>query len=378
MCLFFLTVFKFGQIERSPWERAQIPNINLSESVHASWLAGEGGKRKITLYDACVTDVINSYIQCAKRLGYMTGRYLGSGPSMDNFLQRIAIDKTPSPAMVAKAMHSAVAGTSLYEEPVMQGDRETIQRKKRCLQETNASHRPGYVMQSRQRAKRGRPRKIHFPDIDNATNVQIIEDSTDEETTINADFVERNIPANDSQDILETDVKKEQWALRRTPIQCQRKCFGMVGRKGCSNILVSRDVGLVAPSFWSERVYQDKTIAQMLWFCNNDVLHTQKSKKQVKQSPLPPSIWPVNIGTNITMEEQASLEHAGFTIMKKDSDPATPHIRPSYAAAESSSRKRKWRHGVSKDAQKRIDSANAMNVIFQGEIVKEVNKDVKF
>ena len=183
----------------------------------------------------------------------------------DNFLHRIAVDKTPSPAMVAQAMQVAVAGTTLYEEPIMQGDRETIQRKKRSTQERNASHRPEYVMQSRQRTNRGRPRKITFSDMDRTTNVQIIEDSSEEEN-VNEEFIERNMAVDQTQDILETDVRKEEWALRRTPIHCQRKCFGMAGRKGCTNILVSRDVGLVAPSFWLERVYQDKTVAQMLWF----------------------------------------------------------------------------------------------------------------
>lgn len=59
-------MFIIVQNEMSPWERAQVPSINLSESVHACWLSGEGGKKKISLYDACVSDVLNSYIQCAK------------------------------------------------------------------------------------------------------------------------------------------------------------------------------------------------------------------------------------------------------------------------------------------------------------------------
>ena len=78
------------------------------------------------------------------------------------------------------------------------------------------------------------------------------------------------------------------------------------------------------------------------------------------------------------MEEQASLEHAGFNILKKGSEPATPHSGPSSTGAENSSRKRKWRHGISRDALKRIDSANGMNVTFLREIVKEANKDVMF
>ena len=57
-----IDIFAILQADKGPWERAQIPSINLSESVHASWLSGEGGKRRLSLYDACVTDVLNSYI----------------------------------------------------------------------------------------------------------------------------------------------------------------------------------------------------------------------------------------------------------------------------------------------------------------------------
>ena len=154
----------------------------------------------------------------------MTGRFLGAGPTMENFLDRITIDKTPSPAMVAQVVHGAVAGTTLYEEPIMQGDRETIQRRKRSIGETNASHQPGYVMESRQRKNRGRPRKIHFTDVENTKNVQTIEDSAEE--NINED-VNENMSVDHTQEVLETNVKKEEWALRRTPTHCQRKCLAI-------------------------------------------------------------------------------------------------------------------------------------------------------
>ena len=88
----------------SPWEKAQIPNTNLSESIHASWLAGEGGSKKISLYDACVTDVINAYIQCTKQHGYLTGRYEGCGPDMQAFLDRAGLQAKPSPCVVERVV----------------------------------------------------------------------------------------------------------------------------------------------------------------------------------------------------------------------------------------------------------------------------------
>ena len=134
----------------------------MSESVHASWLAGEGGSKEISLYDGCVTDVINSYIQCTKQHGFLSGRYLGTGPDMQTFLKRVTSRKTPSPSVVAHVMQDAVAGTTLQETPILFGDKETIQRKRAHSTFGKNSHRPGFVMESRQRKKRGCPRNLAF------------------------------------------------------------------------------------------------------------------------------------------------------------------------------------------------------------------------
>ena len=101
----------------------------MSESVHASWLAGKGGSKNISLYDVCVIDVINSYIQCTKQHGFLSGRYLGTGPDMQTFLKRVTSKKTRSPSVVAHVMQDAVADTNLQETPILFGDKETIQRK---------------------------------------------------------------------------------------------------------------------------------------------------------------------------------------------------------------------------------------------------------
>ena len=84
------------QSSLSPWEKAQVPTINLSESIHASWLSREGGVRKISLFDACVTDVINDYMQCAKYLCYEVCKYMGVGLDMVALMQRVNSKNTPS------------------------------------------------------------------------------------------------------------------------------------------------------------------------------------------------------------------------------------------------------------------------------------------
>lgn len=80
---------------------------------------------------------------------------------MDTFLQRVSSGKSPSPAMVSHALQSGVGGINICEEPILHGNNETIQRKKTSKLH-NSSHKLGYVMESRKRKQKGRPRKISF------------------------------------------------------------------------------------------------------------------------------------------------------------------------------------------------------------------------
>ncbi|MCO5576773.1 hypothetical protein L7F22_030593 [Adiantum nelumboides] len=79
---------------------------------------------------------------------------------MHTFLQRV--NQTPSPYVVAWAVQGVVARTHFYEVPMFHGDRETIQEKRSNTNFATSSHKPGYVMESRQRREHGHPRKISF------------------------------------------------------------------------------------------------------------------------------------------------------------------------------------------------------------------------
>ncbi len=198
----------------------------------------EGGKKKISLYDACVSDVLNSYIQCAKRLGFMTGRFIGTGPSMESMLNKVANQRTQSPSCVAKVIGEVVAGTPMYEEPTLHGDKETVQRKNKRSTEAFSSHRPGVFMESRQRKSKGRPRHIHFDDI-------AIEEKQDKgmENDMQEVGHDKDIhydPKTTSLSIQEVQVPREHWALCRMPANCVRKCFGRLGRKNCNALIQSR------------------------------------------------------------------------------------------------------------------------------------------
>lgn len=336
----------------SPWEKAQIPTTNLSESIHASWLSGEGGAHKISLFDACVTDVVNAYMQCAKYLGYETGRFVGTGPDMDTLIQRVNSRRTPSTSVISGIIHRAVSGTPLFEEPILHGDKETVQRK-RGGAASLSSHKPGYVIHSVQRKQRGR-RHINFEQ----TEVNLQDDA---------------LPS--PKQIIEQDISKSKWAIRRMPIHSKRKCMGCIDCKKCPLSIESRSPGEVAPCFWSFREYNGKQIPQWMWFCNTDVKHSWNVCNQVPIVPQLPSIWPIGMGTNLMDHEAAFLIEAGFDlgINVMDAEINTIDSNP-----PSSKRSKKWRHGISKEAEKRISKAKQLQANFLAETNVTEGQYIKF
>ena len=255
----------------------------------------------------------------------------------------------------------------MFEEPKLHGDKETVQRKRKDIGGTEdfSSHRPEFFMESRQHKARGRPRHL-FQD------GKKIERQVEDEEVIVDEVMQETCS------VEEMEVPQDQWALRRMPSHCVRKCFGKVGRKNCNNKLQSRDKGLVAPCFWSERAYKDKSIAQWLWFCNHNVQHTNAIKKQVKSSPDVPVFWPIAKGTNVSNEELSGLREAGFQVSCFQTPIQSDDPPNSTSQVPCSSRKRKWRHGISKEAQKRLETAAIMECTFLEEIVKVPGQHVVF
>ena len=229
------------------------------------------------MYDACVTDVINAYIQCAKQHGYLSGRYLGIGLDIHTLLKRVFYSKPPSPAVVAHVVQGAiVARTPLQETPILFGDKETIQRKRARSTIGKTSHRPGFEMESRQRKERGRPRKISFQENFANEEAECADDEIGED--IAKDEKLTDAPLNECLP-QEVEISNYRWAIRRMPTHCIRKCFGMVKGKRCTVIMQSKSPGLVAPCFWGERTFKGNTQQQWMWFCSHDVQHTKKVTK---------------------------------------------------------------------------------------------------
>ena len=294
---------------------------------------------------------------------------MGTGPDMSTLLQRVTTGRTPSSTMVANVIHGAVSGTPLFQQPILHGDRETVQRKQPggmadCL------HKPGYVMRSVQRKQKGRQRHLNF---DEGTPPPQGQNNTEDGSTMNAGARARG-------EIIEEDIHKTLWAIRRMPVHCQRKCFGVVNNKKCGIFIDSKTPGEVAPSFWSYREYNGKQIPQWMWFCNSDVQHTWHVDKQVKIFPALPRIWPVERGTNLTENEARMLNQGGFMLRINNGDPSGLHDAELLASLDppSSKRTKKWRHGISKEAYKKIAKALELNGAFVKEACIKVNEHVNF
>ena len=136
-----------------PIVNALIPWTNLSEAKHASSLAGEGYKHKISLYDACVLDLINAYFQCAHQMAFMGGKYISGGPELEILIERALSRQTssPSPGAASRAIDDAVMGTPMFTNKInFKGEKKTIRAKRQLheIHERNvgsSGHRPEFV-----------------------------------------------------------------------------------------------------------------------------------------------------------------------------------------------------------------------------------------
>ncbi|KAI5054553.1 hypothetical protein GOP47_0030519, partial [Adiantum capillus-veneris] len=264
-----------------------IPRTNLSESRHASWLAGEGHKPKISLYDATVSDIGNTLLQQSKRMAYTEGKYIGIGPSIRKMRDKAASQQfhTPTPSQSSRAVNDAIRGTDLPKVPEFFGDRVTTTRRRKTFgnvigKEANSSHRPEYVTQN------------------------VIQDQyMDEE---NEGVIIRAI---------EVDINDTMWAIRRCKPGSQFTCQGKIKGGKCKKKVNLCKEGTVAPSFWGKRNWEGRNNETWVWFCSDDVKHVwDVCPYIVMRPPRPPLEWPVAQGTDLTTHEVKSLQLAGFHI----------------------------------------------------------------
>ena len=332
-----------------------IPTTNLAETKHASWLAGEGYKQILSLYDACVSDLANALLQSVKMLAFIEGRYHGAGPSAEKLAQRMARGHAPMPSSIVREVDMTIGGTPIHQQPTQQGDNITISKKRKTqgpilTEEENASHRPEYLVHNVSRQKRCKKNEQSEPiSLVNAEEAEFIAE--------------------------ETDIHKTMWAIRRIPkgsrVQCQGWLGGHIGK--CKKNIKNIGNGVPAPCFWGIRTWdvgndgqgQQGSKAQFMWFCNDNVDHTWRICNSITHFPARvPTTWPIETGTNLSNNEFNILEHAGFKLQKRKAEEPLASVR--------------YRSGISVPAAKRIDSAITMEAQVEGHDVIKHGLHEKF
>jgi len=92
-------------------------------------------------------------------------------------------------------------------------------------------------------------------------------------------------------------------------------------------------------------------------------------------SPEVPAIWPIAKGTNVSNE---GLKDAGFQITCLATPERSALRNLSACKVGSSSKRKKWRHGISKEAQKRLEAASSMVATFMEEVIVSPKLHVVF
>ena len=158
------------------------------------------------------------------------------------------------------------------------------------------------------------------------------------------------------------------WAIRRTTSGSRVTCQGLLdrGHGKCKKQIASGRAGVPAPCFEGRRVWDSGTKCMWVWCCNTTTKHVWNIDHQViGHPPRPPMEWPVAEGTNLSREEQQSLQAAGF------------HLEMMQQDEEGEARVGRYRPGVSKEASTRLDKCLQMTAtIHEIEVVKKEKHEV--
>lgn len=372
-------------VERSN-DHANTPRTNLAESKHGSWLAGEGFRRKISLYDACTTNMANVILQSTKAVSYSQGKHIGKGPSLENLKEWIAT----RPTQVVRTVNEATEGTPLYKAPTpLTGDKETSRHKRKSTTvvdiEDGATHRrPEYNAHSRDRKSTGRPRKINFKNLDGVkTPPRTMKDTPPMTMDDTPRRAMQDTPQKESRkhSVIERKINEAMWAIRRTTVGSKLTCSGTPrGGRRCGQHIAGSSKGVPVPSFEGYRKHPRGLLRQWMWFCPDHVLHCYVVDKQIDPKPCsPPKIWPVNIGTNLQDEEVQSLLEGGYEVEQQQIDGPNPPSNvtvnnnnpPSASCASSGIMQNgirvKYRTSISEEAEKKITLALQLNAKIIGE-----------
>lgn len=110
-----------------------VPQANLAESVHGSWLASNDGVKYISLYSACYGDLMTILIQQSKHYSFLKGGHLGCGPGIEKIKKRCASTSAipPAPRTVVDLTNEVAVELNASNRRIsIDGDSRTVRQRR--------------------------------------------------------------------------------------------------------------------------------------------------------------------------------------------------------------------------------------------------------
>ena len=131
-----------------------------------------------------------------------------------------------------------------------------------------------------------------------------------------------NSPMPHVKHVLETDCDPSEWHIARISVKSKRKCHAIQAETEikCKMFIARGARATAAPlyrgqkrEFKGTRVETDE-----FWFCPDDIHRCVMGPRRshVLSRPQVPEVWPVLIGTNLTLDEIILFEEAGFRLQE--------------------------------------------------------------
>jgi hypothetical protein len=117
--------------------------------------------------------------------------------------------------------------------------------------------------------------------------------------------------------------KETEWHIARLPKTSAKACFAQqaITKKKYEAKIVQGSKPTAAPTYTGvmQNAHKKRLEVMEFFFCNDDIEHCVKGTKRkwVQLRPDILSIWPVKIGTNLSIKEILDFESAGFQLPQR-------------------------------------------------------------
>lgn len=283
-------------------EIAEVPTCNLAETIHSTMKRASGNKMTCP-YEATIHDMIRAFMQITNYRAWLKGGKGGTGPSSTALKLKAAM-RSGDPNLLAEVMKTIPGAEDL---PLMNSGLEGAEIFGSTKRKLNLP--PGSEFDSH------RPDKVNYsvPRPSSRATRARIEDS------FNTPLYEVTHVTG----VHETDCDPKQWHIARTNPKSRVKCQAMqvLSGKACEAQINKGRQATCAPTYTGLKKPYGKDTLELteFWFCPDDIKRCVMGRKKffVKEWPPVPTVWPIQIGTNLSREEVLALEDAGFQLEQR-------------------------------------------------------------